>query len=544
MNNSTKTNINDSIDFDAIIVGAGFAGLYALHKLRTSGFSVRVLEAGGDVGGTWYWNRYPGCRCDVASMHYSYQFDDDLEQDWTWSEVYATQPEILSYINHVVDRYNLRSDIQFDTRVVAATFQENCNARTNSHWKVETHDGKCLRARFCIMATGVLSSPNFPDIKGRNSFAGLTYHTGMWPHGDIDFTGQRVAVIGTGSSSIQSIPILAEQAKELIVFQRTPNFSVPARNRALEANEIDDFKANHKEIRAQAKQGVFALHLEPEADSALGVSAAEQDRIYEEWWKEGGLTFQGAFGDLLLNKEANDTAADFVRRKIRKTVTDPEVAKLLAPQSIFACKRLCVDTNYYETYNRSNVTLVDISKKPISGIVPEGIRADETTWQVDSIIFATGYDAMTGALLNIDIRGRGAVSLRDKWANGPVSYLGLAVQSFPNLFTINGPGSPSVLVNMVTGIEQHVEWVADCLNHMRKAHLSEIEATLEDEQAWVAHNTQIGEGSLRASCNSWYIGANIPNKPRVFMPYVGGFPAYVEKCEEVVSNGYAGFVLS
>jgi len=544
MNNSKKDNNKEPIDLDAIIVGAGFAGLYALHKLRTSGFSVRVLEAGGDVGGTWYWNRYPGCRCDVASMHYSYQFDDDLQQDWNWTEVYATQPEILSYINHVVDRFDLRNHIQFNTRVVAAKFQENCDGNANSHWKIETHDGKCLRARFCIMATGVLSSPNFPDIEGRDSFTGHTYHTGMWPHEGADFTGQKVAVIGTGSSSIQSIPILAEQTKELIVFQRTPNFTVPARNRALEKNEIDEFKANHKKIRARAKQGVFAMHLEPEADSAFGVSAEERERIYEEWWKEGGLFFQGAFGDLILNKEANDTAADFVRRKIRKAVTDPKVAELLAPHSTFACKRLCVDTNYYETYNRSNVTLVDISKKPISCIVPEGIRIGEATWEVDSIIFATGYDAMTGALLNMDIRGRNAVSLRDKWADGPVSYLGLAVQGFPNLFTINGPGSPSVLVNMVTGIEQHVEWITDCLKHMREIGLVAIEATLEEEQAWVAHNAEIGQGSLRSSCNSWYLGANIPNKPRVFMPYVGGFPAYVEKCKEIVTNGYSGFILA
>ena len=530
-------------DLDVVIVGAGFAGVYALHKLRQCGFSVRVIEAGGGVGGTWYWNRYPGCRCDIESMHYSYQFDDALQQEWEWSELYATQPEILDYINHVADRYELRTDIQFNTRVTAAAFQDGGKNGPGPHWLIETDTGEHIRARYCVMATGVLSSPNLPEIEGRNSFAGDTYHTGRWPHGGVDFTGRRVAVIGTGSSAIQSIPLIAQQAEQLTVFQRTPNFAIPARNRPYNPNEVAEFKANYGAIRAEAKRGFVALPVEPAGPSALTVSVEERDRIYEDWWQVGGLLFQGAFADLLFDKEANETAADFVRRKILEKMDDPELADLLMPKSYFACKRLCVETNYYETYNRPNVSLVDVSERPIDCIVPEGIRMGETTWDVDAIVFATGYDAMTGALLDMDIRGRDGLPLHDKWAAGPVSYLGLMIYGFPNLFTINGPGSPSVLVNMVTGIEQHVDWITGCLMHMREAGLQTIEATAADEDAWVAHNREVGSLSIRSACGSWYLGANIPGKPRVFMPYVGGFPAYVEKCEAVVRDGYAGFTL-
>ena len=528
---------------DVIVVGAGFAGLYAVYKFRRLGFSVRAFEAGDDVGGTWYWNRYPGCRCDIESIHYSYQFDHDLQQEWDWTERYAAQPEILSYIRHVADRFELRRDIRFNTRVTAATF-EPAAGEVPSHWTVATDDGQTHRARFCVMASGCLSSPNLPDMAGRDTFSGDMYHTGRWPHEGVDFTGRKVAVIGTGSSGIQSIPLIAQQAAHVTVFQRTPNYAVPASNRPLEPRELKDVKSRYKEIRAQAKKGIPALPVKPAGPSALAVSDEEREETYEYWWQNSGLAFQGTFADVFFNKDANQTAADFVRRKIHDMVTDKKVADLLTPKNPLGCKRLCVDTHYYRTYNRPNVTLVDVGQEPIHSIVPEGIRVGGTVYAVDAIVFATGYDAITGALLEMDLRGRGGLSLRDKWAGGPRVYLGLATSGFPNLFLINGPGSPSVLVNMVTGIEQQVDWIADCLDNMRNCRLDAIEAEEQPEEAWVVHNNEVAGRSIRSSCASWYTGANIPGKPSVFMPYVGGFPAYVEKCEQVVQEGYAGFALS
>ena len=528
---------------DVIVVGAGFAGVYAVYKFRRLGFSVRAFEAGDDVGGTWYWNRYPGCRCDIESIHYSYQFDHDLQQEWDWTERYAAQPEILSYIRHVADRFELRRDIRFNTRVTAATF-EPAAGEVPSHWTVATDDGQTHRARFCVMASGCLSSPNLPDMAGRDTFSGDTYHTGRWPHEGVDFTGRKVAVIGTGSSGIQSIPLIAQQAAHVTVFQRTPNYAVPASNRPLEPRELKDVKSRYKEIRAQAKKGIPALPVKPAGPSALAVSDEEREETYEYWWQNSGLSFQGTFADVLFNRDANQTAANFVRRKIHDIVRDEKVADLLTPEKPLGCKRLCVDTHYYRTYNRPNVTLVDVGQEPIHSIVPEGIRVGGTVYAVDAIVFATGYDAITGALLEMDLRGRGGLSLRDKWAGGPRVYLGLATSGFPNLFLINGPGSPSVLVNMVTGIEQQVDWIADCLDNMRNCRLDAIEAEEQPEEAWVVHNNEVAGRSIRSSCASWYTGANIPGKPSVFMPYVGGFPAYVEKCEQVVQEGYAGFALS
>ena len=528
---------------DVIVVGAGFAGVYAVHKFRQLGFSVRAFEAGDDVGGTWYWNRYPGCRCDIESIHYSYQFDDDLQQEWNWTERYASQPEILSYISHVADRFELRRDIQFNTRVTAATI-EPAAGEVPSHWTVATDDGQTHRARFCVMATGCLSSPNLPDIAGRDTFSGATYHTGRWPHEEVDFTGLDVAVIGTGSSGIQSIPLIAEQAAHVTVFQRTPNYAIPASNRPLERRELKDVKFRYREIRAQAKKGITALPIKPAGPSALAVSDEEREGTYEHWWQNNGLAFQGTFADVFFNKDANQTAADFVRRKIHDMVTDKKVADLLTPRIPLGCKRLCVDTHYYRTYNRPSVTLVDVGQEPIHSIVPEGLRVGGTVYAVDAIVFATGYDAITGALLGMDLRGRGGLSLIDKWAGGPRAYLGLATSGFPNLFLVNGPGSPSVLVNMVTGVEQHVDWIADCLVYMRDRGLDAIEAEAQPEEAWVIHNNEVAGRSIRSSCASWYTGANIPGKPTVFMPYVGGFPAYVEKCQQVVQEGYAGFALS
>ena len=525
--------------FDAVIVGAGFAGMYMLHRLRGMGFSVRVFEAGSGVGGTWYWNRYPGARCDVESMQYSYQFSEELQQEWVWSERYAPQPEILRYANHVADRFDLRREIQFDTRVHLAIFDE-----AENRWVLEVGDGERVTATHCIMATGCLSSANMPKVVGIDSFQGETYHTGHWPHGGVDFSSKRVGVIGTGSSAIQSIPIIARQAAHLYVFQRTPNYTIPAHNGPLDPAYQEAVKADYAGLRARAKQTVPGIDFNFNMESALAASEDDRQREFEKRWAYGGLPFIGAFGDLLYNQAANDLAAEFVRGKIREIVHNPEVAELLSPSNVIGCKRLCVDTGYWETYNRPNVTLIDVSGEPIEAITPAGIWAKAQEYAVDAIVFATGFDAMTGALLKIDIRGTGGQSLKEKWREGPKTYLGLGIAGFPNLFAITGPGSPSVLTNMVPSIEQHVEWVADCIGYLRDKGRSRIEAQAEAEESWVAHVREVAGGSLRSTCSSWYIGANVPGKPRVFMPYLGGFPAYVQKCNAVAVNGYEGFTLA
>ena len=526
-------------DFDVVVVGAGFAGLYLLHRLRGTGFAARVLEAGAGVGGTWYWNRYPGARCDVESMQYSYQFDDALQQDWDWTERYATQPEILGYANHIADRFGLRRDIQFETRVTAAAFDEAAG-----HWVVETEKGARIKAVFCVMATGCLSAPNRPEIAGLERFRGAIYHTGQWPHEAVDFTGRRVGVIGTGSSAIQSIPVIARQAAQLTVFQRTPNYAVPAQNAPLDPEAVRAVKADYGALRARASQTKAGFDADWNKASALDASPEERQREYETRWREGGLPFMGAYGDLLLDQEANDTAAAFVRGKIRQAVRDPEVAEALCPRNVIGAKRLCVDIGYYETFNRANVALVDLGKSPIEAITETGVRAQGREYELDAIVLATGFDAMTGALLKIDIHGRGGAALRKAWAQGPQTYLGLAMAGFPNLFTITGPASPSVLTNMLPSIEQHVEWVTDCIQYLRDQGLARIEAQPQAQAEWMAHNEDVAKETLRSSTDSWYLGANIAGKPRVFMPYIGGFPTYVSKCEEVAAKGYEGFVLS
>ena len=526
-------------DLDVVIVGAGFAGLYMLHRLRGMGVSTRIIESAGGVGGTWYWNRYPGARCDVESMQYSYQFSDGLQQEWEWSERYAAQPEILCYANHVADRFDLVRDIQFDTRVTAATFDEAAD-----RWIIETGGAPSTTASMCIMATGCLSSPNMPRIDGIDRFEGATYHTGQWPREAVDFTGLRVGVIGTGSSAIQSIPLIARQAERLFVFQRTPNYAVPAHNAPLDPDVARAIKADYAGLRERAKRTPPGVAARFNNVSALAATADERHREYEDRWRAGGLAFMGAFADLMVDRQANDTAAEFVRGKIRETVSDPKIAAALSPSNIIGAKRLCVDTGYHETFNRPNVTLIDVRATPIEAITGAGIQVDGRVHALDSIVFATGFDAMTGALLKIDIRGRGGVTLAEKWAGGPRTYLGLAVAGFPNLFTITGPGSPSVLTNMLPSIEQHVDWIADCLGYLRNRGAARIEATVEAEDAWVSHVNELAQASLRSTTDSWYLGANIPGKPRVFMPYIGGFPTYVRTCDDVATNGYEGFALT
>lgn len=528
---------------DVIIIGAGVGGLYAIHKLTNLGFAVRAFEAGGDVGGTWYWNRYPGCRCDVESLEYSFSFSPELDQEWKWPERYGNQGEILQYVQHVADRFDLRRHVTFNTRVKSAVFDGRSN-----RWTITTDKGESFSAPYCIMATGNLSTPRKPDIKGIDSFRGKTYHTGLWPHEGVDFTGLRVGVIGTGSSGVQSIPIIAKQAKELYVFQRTANFSLPAQNAPMDPEKERRHKAEYPERRAQAVNTPFGIAgYPPPTRSALEVSEEERNAIYERKWQEGGsISFLYAFTDLLTNKAANDTASDFVRNKIRSIVKDPETAETLCPNDHpIGTKRLILDTNYYETYNLPHVKLVNIRKAPIEEITPTGIRiADGRTFELDAIVFATGFDAMTGAMREIDIRGSDGLSIRDKWKDGPQTYLGIMVAGFPNMFMVTGPQSPGVKSQMIFSCEQHVDWIGDCIRHMRDRQMRRIEATRQAEMAWVEHNNEVANATLYPLANSWYMGANIPGKPRIFMPYVGGVTAYKKKCDEVAANGYAGFTLS
>jgi cyclohexanone monooxygenase len=528
--------------FDAIVIGAGVGGLYAIHRLRKLGLTVRCFEAGGGVGGTWYWNRYPGCRCDVESMEYSYSFSDELQQEWHWPERYGTQPEILRYVNHVADRFDLRRDIEFNTRVKSAVFDSAMNT-----WTVTTDTGRTVTAQFCVMATGNLSTPRKPNYPGLDSFRGKWYHTGLWPHEGVDFTGLRVGVVGTGSSGVQSIPIIARQAKHLYVFQRTANFTLPARNAPLDADKERTHKAEYPERRRAAYDTPFGIAgYPPPVKSALVASEDERRRTYEAKWAEGGsISFLYSYTDLLLNKDSNDTASDFVRSRIRETVKDPRTAELLCPNDHpIGTKRLILDTDYYETYNRDNVTLVDIRSKPIEEITSTGLRIADAEYALDAIVFATGFDAMTGAMKEIDIRTDAGVAIADKWADGPHTYLGLMVAGLPNMFMITGPQSPGVKSQMILACEQHVDWIADCLQYLRDRGLSRIEAEQKAEDAWVAHNNEVADRTLYPLANSWYVGANIPGKPRVFMPYVGGVTAYKKKCDEVAANGYEGFRLS
>ena len=526
------------MNYDAIIVGAGFAGMYMLHRLRQAGYSAQVLEAADGVGGTWYWNRYPGARCDVQSIDYSFSFSSELEQEWQWSEKYATQPEILRYANHVADRFDLRRDIRFDTRVRSARYED-----TSNRWRIETAGGEIYSAQFCILATGCLSVPKDVDIPGAARFTGHTYHTAHWPHEGVDFSGKRVAVIGTGSSAIQSIPLIAKQAAQLTVFQRTPAYSLPAGNRPLDEAAIAALKARYAEHRETSRHSLFGVPNPPMEKSALEVSDEERRRVYEAGWASGTLNqMLLAFNDVLISQAANDTAAEFMREKIRSVVRDAQTAETLCPYDFpFGTKRPCLDTGYYETFNREHVRLVDVRKTPLLEITAQGIRTSDQERAFDCIVFATGFDAMTGAIVNVDIRGAGGLALKQKWADGPRTYLGLGIAGFPNMFTITGPGSPSVMSNMLVSIEQHVDWIADCMNFLRAQGYARIEATPAAETAWIEHVNEVADATLFPHANSWYMGANVPGKPRVFLPYIGGVGPYRQKCDEVASQGYAGF---
>jgi cyclohexanone monooxygenase len=538
---SGKSHAAGSEACDVVVVGAGFAGMYMLHKLRKQGLLVRVYEQGGDVGGTWYWNRYPGARCDVESMQYSYSFSDELQQEWDWSERYAPQPEILRYANHVADRFNLRPDIQLNTRVDGAAFDESVNS-----WSVTTSDGKTVTAKYVVLATGCLSNARRPDIKGLADFRGKVYHTGHWPHERINFTGLRVGVIGTGSSAIQSVPVIAEQASHLTVFQRTANFSIPARNAPLAPEERQAFRAKYPEVRRFAREEARnGIYTEMPDRGALDDGDNERRAKYERRWQRGGLTFMSVYNNLALDKAANDTAANFVKEKIAEIVKDPETAKLLQPNNHpIGSKRICVDTDYFATFNRPNVTLVDIRSNPIEEILPNAVRTGGKDYEVNALVLATGFDAMTGSVAKIDIRGRHGQTLNQKWAEGPKTYLGLMSAGFPNLFIITGPGSPSVLSNMIVSIEQHVDWISDCIAWMRDRGFEVMEANKDAEDSWVAHVNEVAHTTLYPQANSWYMGANIPGKPQIFMPYIGGVGVYREICNNVAAKGYDGFKMT
>lgn len=526
---------------DAVVVGAGFAGMYMMYRLREAGLEAQGFERGDDVGGTWYWNRYPGARCDIESMEYSYEFNEALQQEWQWSERYAPQAEILKYANHVADRFELRPHYQFDTAVESAQYDEQ-----NNRWLVKTNRGDEVSARYCIMATGCLSSTNLPDFEGLDDFRGDWYHTGLWPKEGVDFTGKRVAVVGTGSSAIQSIPVIAQQAAHLTVFQRTANFSVPAHNGDLSPKFVEQIKSDYAGFRQQNRQtfGGFGGRFRRNEDSVLDANDEMRQKRFDEAWARGGFQFLNAFVDLGASEEHNKFAADYVRGKIREIVNDPETADLLCPDQVIGCKRLCVDTGYFETFNRDNVDLVSVKDHPIERITEQGLVTGGNEYEFDVIVFATGFDAMTGSLLSMNIQGRDGLTLQEKWQAGPRTYLGLQTHGFPNLFTISGPGSPSVLTNMLVSIQQHVNWIIACIKHLKFNEMNYIEATLQAEDAWVDHNNQLAAPTLFPSCNSWYLGANVPGKPRVFMPYVGGFEFYSERCAQIAANGYEGFAMT
>lgn len=524
-------------EVDVAVVGAGFAGLYALYRLRRQGLSVRVFEAADGVGGVWYWNRYPGARCDVESVDYSYSFDADLQQEWNWTEKYATQPEILAYLNHVADRFDLRRDISFCTRVTDLVLDEK-----TFRWDVRTDRGDAVSARFCILAVGPLSNANIPAIEGLDSFAGEVHHTAHWPHEGVDFTGKRVGVIGTGSSGIQAIPCIAREAEQLYVFQRTPNYSVPAGNVPLDDETRAAQKAGYAERRRLSMLSGGGSPHRPHPKSALEVSADELREAYERRWELGGVLFSKTFPDQLLTIEANDTARLFWEQKVRAVIDDPAVADVLIPKDHpIGAKRICTDDNYFQTFNRDNVALVNLRATPIERIDAAGVHTTDAHFDLDALVLATGFDAMTGSVQKLNVVGRDGLTLNEAWAEGPVTYLGLGIPGFPNLFNIAGPGSPSVLANMVLHSELHIDWVADAIAHLDARDAVALEARADAAADWVQECSNRAAGTLMPQANSWYLGANIPGKPRVFMPFVGGFGVYREIITDVAAAGYKGF---
>jgi cyclohexanone monooxygenase len=542
-----------SVKPDVLVIGAGFAGMYAIYRLRKLGLQVQVLEAGADVGGTWYWNRYPGSRCDVPSLEYSFGFSPDLEQEWDWPEVFSAQPDILNYANHIADRFDLRRSICFNTRATAVTYLEQSN-----QWQVDTDTGTSYHATYCIMATGCLSVPNKPDIIGAESFQGETYHTGLWPEEPVDLSGKRVGIIGTGSSGVQAIPELAGQAQHLTVFQRTPVYTVPANRKRMRKAVQDEFKENYRQIRAMQQNnrgGVSTFRpiksVKPDLNrtsqprQTIDIKSLMPEQRQQQLDQQGLESILG-FADIYNDFEANEIANDLFRQNIKRRIKDPQVAEKLLPKNYgLGCKRQVLDRDYYDTFNRDNVLLVDVQENPITAIDSTGVQTTIDHYELDVLVYATGFDAMTGALLNANITGRNGQTLQEKWQFGPVAYLGLQMNGFPNLFTVTGPGSPSVLCNMLVAIEQHINWISQCIVYLKENGINQIEPNASSELTWISHVNDVAKDSMftAPTCNSWYLGANIPDKPRIFMPYVGGFPQYREHCETEQDNHYPGFTL-
>jgi cyclohexanone monooxygenase len=538
-----RTGDEQAAEFDAVIVGAGFSGLYMLHSLRELGLSVRVLEQGGGVGGTWYWNRYPGARCDSESVYYMFSdhMSREILDEWNWSERYAAQPEILRYLEFVTDQMDLRRDIQFNAKVTAAAYDAGRN-----RWDIGLADGGALSARYLVTAVGCLSATNTPSFPGVGTFAGDSYHTGAWPHEGADLTGQRVAIIGTGATAVQAVPEIAKQAAHVWVFQRTPNYDIPGRNRPLQADYAAKVKADYPDLWQKARLSGFGLPYEVEERSAVDFTHEERQPIFEAAWAKGGF-YMGleTFSDYLVNKESNDTVSEFIRGKIREMIKDPATGEMLAPKDHpFFTKRPPLENGYYEAFNRDNVTLLDARAVPIEEITPRGVRTAEGEYEVDAIVYATGFDAMTGTLFGMGITGRDGLRLPDKWADGPRTYLGLTTRGFPNLFVITGPQSPSVLSNMPVAIEQNVEWIAGLIQYMRARDLNVAEAAQEAEDNWVEHHNLVASATLLPETDSWWMGANIPGKPRTLYPYVGGVGPFRVICQEVAEKGYEGLVLT
>jgi cyclohexanone monooxygenase len=531
---------------DVVIVGAGFSGLYMLHRLRQLGLKLRVYEAGGGVGGTWYWNRYPGAGSDIESLEYSYGFSEELQQDWKWSKRYAPQPEIEAYLNHVADRFDLRRDIELETRIETTRWDEE-----RQRWVLQTSRGETVIAQFCVMATGLLSEPKKIDIPGAEDFAGQTLHTYNWPKDKVDFRGKRVGVIGTGSSAVQAIPLIAAEAKHLTVFQRTPHFSVPLQNGPLDPEYERRVKSDYKGWRKKQMDsfgGYVSVNFQaqsPPEKLAMESSEAERRAEYEYRWASGGLSFYTSFRDLLLSREANDGLAEFARAKIRARVKDPNVAAKLVPQGYpILTKRLCADTNYYETFNRDNVSLVDVRETPITRVTPRGVLVGDELHELDVLIFATGFDAITGALVNMDVRGRGGRTIKDEWSGGPRTNCGLMADGFPNLFLINGTGSCTGFFNPVLNVEYQGNWFAGMLEHMRAHGHTTVETTREAVDRWTDHMREVAAPTLFWQSENWYIGANVEGKPRAMMLYLGGFGAYRQHCNDVAAKGYEGYRFS
>ncbi|MCM3766222.1 NAD(P)/FAD-dependent oxidoreductase [Neobacillus niacini] len=527
-------------NFDAVVVGAGFAGMYMLHRLREAGFSTRVFESGAGVGGVWYWNRYPGARCDVESIYYNYMFSEELYKGWTWTHKYPDQTEILNYLNYVADTLDLRRDIQFETKITSAHYDE-----ANKQWNIKTDKGNSLTAKYFITGVGCISASHIPKFTGLDSFKGEWYHTAHWPHKDVNFKNKKVGIIGTGSSGIQAIPVIAKKAAHLTVFQRTPQYSLPARNQPLDPEYVQNIKERFQEIRKDARASRNGYSLNATTLSTQEVTHEEREKKYEELWQMGGVgVVQLAFNNILTNEAANETCANFVKKKIQEIVKDPVIAEKLSPTYPIAAKRIVLDTDYYETYNRDNVTLVDVKKAPIIEVTPKGLRTTDEEYDLDILIFATGFDGMTGPLLRMDIRGKDGVSLKEKWENGSQTrtYLGIANAGFPNFFMITGPESPSVLGNVPVAIEQHVDWIANCLEYLKANRIETIEASKEAEEKWSRHCQEVAQNTLYVKTDSWYTGANIEGKPKRFPIYAGGYGTYREICDEIAIKNYEGFI--